>query len=261
MAIRAQMLYDANTQQSTVVHITTPSHPPTTISGHAHQTPAATVAAESGGSLGFRPIPDTIVQPPSSISLRSRGGVQGTYMTPSGFREAPPSTAGYPLDDASVANVATYRTQMSLDQHLQLWRQGKIDKIQKKNRHCYAYDVSSPQMTNDKISTAAILAPQTITPAPRQQQAPPTPTTAAGKTPRMPTQSPFTYPKHSTARAPSVTSTTTSEHSEKKIRRKKSKTSRPVQNIPPPPPPRMDPVDEDSQEASTVTTALIHHDH
>jgi hypothetical protein len=272
VAIRAQMLYDANSQQPT-----TPPYPPsvsrvpTTVSGYIQQLRPPITTTLSGQSLGFQVSPDIIVHPPSERSLKL-GSIKATThstahvlspenVTSSTFQPASTSnqsTADYPLAGSSIVNSSTYRTQMSHEQQMQVWRQEQVEKIQKKHRHCYIYGVPRQSNAVDRVTSASILTPQII-PVTKQQQAPPT--SPDGKTERGPTPSVFYYPPPS-SQMPSAPSSTISD-TQPKTRNQNSRINRSQQEAPIPPQ-RMERLDEDSQEtsntnkSSTVTSALIH---
>lgn len=275
IAIRAQMLYDASTQQpcSPYSPSPSPSHVPTTVSGYKQQLRAPLTTTVSGQSLGFRTSPDVIVHPPSDRSSEStekqiptstipRISPRGN-LTPSIFRPAPTSnqsTADYPFAESSIANLSTYRTQMSHEQHMRAWRQNKVEKNQKKQKHAYIYGASPQPTLVDRVSTAAILTPQ-ILPTTNQQQAPPS--SYADGIQRRPTPSPFQFPPPS-SQIQSISSSVISD-TQLKPKNQRLKINRPPQNIPPPPPPpRMDRLDEDPQETSSanqpskMASALIH---
>ncbi|CAF5153444.1 unnamed protein product, partial [Rotaria socialis] len=59
---------------------------------------------------------------------------------------------------------------MSHDQQMHAWRQGQVEKIQRRRRHCYIYGTPSQQPIIDRASTAAILTPQILSTTARQQQ-------------------------------------------------------------------------------------------
>jgi hypothetical protein len=251
------MLYDTSTQQ-------------TDTSNTAATSSNQITTAISNQSLGFPISPDITVQPPSESSARSTQNQTNVYLTPRGLQRenltpslfqpasaSNQSTADYPPPASSTANSSTFRTQMSHEQHMQAWRQDQMGKIQKTQRHCYIYDPPPQPLLVDRVSTAAILTPQILSTATKQQQVPPTPNT--GKTPRRPTVSPFNFslPSSQIRSAPSSIISDTNNQ--------KLKTKLQQQNIPIPPK-RMDRLDENPQEISNTnkpsktTSVLIHKD-
>lgn len=271
------MLYDANNQQSTLPYTPSTSRAPTTVSGYKQQVGAPLTAIISGQSMGFHISPDIVVQPPSERSTKStdkqeitsviprvlpRGNISPSMFQP--VSASNQSTADYPLADSSIANLSTYRTQMSHDQHMQAWRQNKVEKMQKKQKHTYIYGISPQPNVVDRVSTAAILTPQIISTT-KQRQVPPTPYTTDFQ--RGPTPSPFRFPPSQSSQIRSTSSSSSSvmnDTQSKSKNQRNSKLNRPPEEIPVPPP-RMDPLDEDPQEISSTnisskdyTAALIH---
>jgi hypothetical protein len=270
IAIRAHMLYDTNNQQTDTSYTAATSQTPTTATFSNQQFQRPITTAISDQSLGFPISPDIIVQPPSESSARSTQNQSNVYLTPRAFQRGTmtpslfqpasasnQSTADYPLAASSTANSSTFRTQMSHEQHMQAWRQDQMGKIQKTQRHCYIYGQPPQPLLVDRVSTAAILTPQILSTATKQQQVPPTPNT--GNTLRRPTVSPFHFPLPS-SKIRSAPSSIISDTNNQKL-----KTKLQQQNVPIPPK-RMDRLDEDPQEISNTnkpsktTSVLIHKD-
>ncbi|CAF5127868.1 unnamed protein product, partial [Rotaria socialis] len=70
------------------------------------------------------------------------------HLTPSLFQPVSTSnqsTADYPLAASSITASPTFCTQMSHDQQMHAWRQGQVEKIQRRRRHCYIYGTPSQQ--------------------------------------------------------------------------------------------------------------------
>ncbi|CAF1325642.1 unnamed protein product [Adineta steineri] len=175
IAIRSCMLYDCNGQHT---NNTSRSHAPSAI----NQPPPMTSNNDvSTRSTGFVVPPNVLVQAPSDASDRS-GGPPPLYLrqashhsTPSiihpttgtplfqGVQDSRGSTADYPLENGSSnTNFSTLRTQMSHAQHMQVWRQNQLKRIQKKRPHCYVYGPPPQRALEEKVATAAILTPQIL---------------------------------------------------------------------------------------------------
>ncbi|UJR37331.1 hypothetical protein I4U23_030039 [Adineta vaga] len=273
IAIRAQMLYDTNVQQINGSHASTSSHTPTTAMSLNRQRSVPVTTYFSDRSLGFRTTPDIIIQPPSESSTKSERTQITDHQTPRIRRQEqfPPttflpdspsiqSTADYPLATTSMTNSSTFRTQMSHDQHMQVWRQDEMEKIQKKQRHCYIYGPPPQTPLQDKVSRTAILTPQLLSTVTRQQQAPSTADNDA--TQRQPTISPFQFPDLSrqvrTTSSSTASDTVTRDNNQQSTKKHRQKTS-------PIPPPRMDRLVEDPHETNnknisskTIISAQIH---
>jgi hypothetical protein len=269
VATRAQMLYDANNQQTTTQYSINEFQTPIP-SNQQLRYPVTTT--DSQGSLGFPiPINDTIH--PSVVSdmqLKEKkgnkyltsSGFQQENISPSRFQPASPSyqsTNEYPLATPSIANSSTFCTQMSHDQHMQAWRQNQMEKIQKKQRHCYVYGPAAQPSLADKVSTAAILTPQIIPESAQPSQI--SLISKNGKFIRQPTKPPFHFPpplNQMPTTASSIISDTQSKTNNQKL-----KINRRQQRIPAPPT-RMDCLDENPPETSTEdksikrTSAIIH---
>ncbi len=299
---RVKMLYDANNQQLNSPNIPSPITVPTNI----RQIRQPIVTISSAQSLGFTVSSNDAIQPSSEIKTKSRGAGPSTArsllqknLTPLEFQPASASnlsTADYPLIGSSVANSSTFRTQMSHEQQMNAWRQKRIEKIQKKQRHGYVYIESPQSALSDRVFNAVILTPQIISTVPNQQQAPPTTTTdqtarqptnppfrfprtsSTDQTARQPTKPPFRFPRtlstDQTARQPTQSPFRFDDSSSQvrsapssitrdtpsKNNTQQLQTTHPQQGAPAPPP-RMDRLDEDPQEISDVnksTSVLIH---
>ena len=279
IAIRAQMLYDASTQQMNMSPSPNSSRTPTTAASLSGQRAAFASTMISDRSQGFQTTPDITIQPPSdsgSKSVQTHLTSRSAHRTTQHSPYAPltflpgspstPSTADYPAATTSITNSSTLRTQMSHDQHMQAWRQGAMDKIQRKQRYCYMYGPPPQTPLADKVSCVAILTPQILAtttmqqePPPTRQQEPPS-TTGGGRVQRPPTKSPFKFPVPSqqirTASSSAESDITASEND----RQLKGKCEE--QTIPTPPQ-RMERLDEDPLEisvigeSSIITSALI----
>ncbi|CAF0929613.1 unnamed protein product [Adineta ricciae] len=279
IAIRAQMLYDTSTQQMNMSSSPKSSRTPTTAASLSGQRPAFASTMTSDRSQGFQITPDIAIQPPSdsgSKSVKTHLTSRSAYHTTQHSPYTPltflpgvpstPSTADYPAATTSIANSSTLRTQMSHDQHMQAWRQGAMDKIQRKQRYCYMYGPPPQTPLADKVSCVAILTPQILTTATTQQEAPPfrqqeTPsTTGGGKLQRPPTKSPFNFSVSSqqirTASSSAESDIITSEN-DRQLKGKCEEQAIPI------PPQRMERLDEDPLEisvtakSSIITSALI----
>jgi hypothetical protein len=266
IAIRAQMLYDVNIPQPTTPYSIHESQTPTPLNQPLRRPVAATV---SQGSLGF-PIPSNASVHPSivtGIQLKEKQATkyppshvsQQDNISPSQFQPAPSSnqsTADYPPATASVANSSTFRTQMSHDQHMQVWRQKQMEKIRKHRRHRYVYGPPPQPFLADKVSNASILTPQILHETTKQQQVPPTPNTV--KFERQPTQPPFHFPMPS-RQMPISSSSITSDTQSKPINQTSRINQRSAVS-----PQRMDSLDEHPQEishknkSSKKTSTLTH---
>jgi hypothetical protein len=266
------MLYEANNQQPNTANVPCVLRTPPTGSAYMQQSRLPLTTTFSDQSLGFHVSPDINVQSTSEQSIKSRSKQAATHstprvsqqepITPSLFQPVPPSnqsTADYPLETSSIINSSTYRTQMSHEQHMQLWRQEQIEKNQKKKRYGYVYGLSPQPTSVDKSSNDAILTPQILSTTTRQQQVPRISDTA--RTPRQPTRPPFKFPIPSSQ----VRSTPSSIIIDTQSKPKNQKLTINYPQQPAPiPPPRMDRLDEDPQETSNasksskVTSALIH---
>ncbi|CAF4340006.1 unnamed protein product, partial [Adineta steineri] len=123
IAIRAQMLYDANTQAPNAPYNSTTSQTPITATSFTQKLRSSVIDTSNNHSLGFHiSSPNITIQPPSDSSTRSRQTQTTDHLTPILFQPASASnqsTADYPLAASSAANSTTLRTQMSHDQHMQ----------------------------------------------------------------------------------------------------------------------------------------------
>ncbi len=272
VADRAKMLYDANNQQLNSPNVPSVSRPPTTVSANMQPIGPPIFTALSGQSLGFPVSSNDTSQPSYEFKTKSRGEQMAgsttartllqENLTPSQFQPASAtysSTADYPSISSSIVHSSTFRTQMSYDQQMQAWRQKKIEKIQKKQRHGYVYGEPPQSALPDRVANSVILTPQIIFTTTKQQQAPPTP--SIDQTARKPTKSPFRFlPSSSQVRSTpsSITSDTSSKTKTQRLQ------TTPPQQAAPIPPQRMDRLDEDPQEISDVnkssksTSVLIH---
>ena len=106
------------------------------------------------------------------------------------FQPAPDSNQSlndYPMMTTStVTNSSTIRTQMNHAQHMHVWEQNKLKKLQKKQRTCYVYGALPKRSMEGKFAKAAILTPQPLVP-----QRPPESGSDTGA--RLPSKSPFYY--------------------------------------------------------------------
>ncbi|CAF0734551.1 unnamed protein product [Rotaria sordida] len=265
IANRARMLYDVSAEQMNSPHISSVSQTPTIISAYNQQQQRNLMTTTlSDQSLGFHVSPSVIVHPPSDTSTRSREkqvndypirrALQRELLTSSLFQPVSTSnqsTADYPLAASSIVTSPTLCTQMSHDQHMQVWRQNQVEKLQKRRRHCYIYGTPSQQPLVDRVSTATILTPQILMTIPKQQQAPST--SSDGKTRRIPTISPFRFPVPSDQVYTAPSSTISDIQVE--TNNQKSKRNRRQKKIPIPQK-RMERLDEDIQETSNANKSL-----
>ncbi len=242
VAIRAQMIYDANSQQPNTTIGRPVSQTSTTGSAYLQQLRSPLTTTFSAQSLGF--------QMPQAANMKSKleqptNLLQPEPITPSQLQPASASrisTADYPMVTSSMISSPTYCTQMSHDQTMQVWRQDQIDKIQKKQRHCYVYGVPAQPSVIDRVSTATILTPQILFTT-IQQQAPST--SDGGRTRRQPTISPFLFRNEPNLMG-NVPSSITSAEQSKPRKKRNLKINRPQLQPPPIPPLRMDRPDENS---------------
>jgi hypothetical protein len=259
IAIRSRMMYDAMVPKSTTSHSSSTSQVPNTASVNNQQFRPLTTANLSGESYGFNYSPDINVYPPSDNSMQLSEGRTGRVsnqenLTPL-FQPVPPSnqsTDDYPVEGAfSTANSSTLRTQMSHEQHMQAWREGKTKETRKKRRHCYTYGPpTQPSAASVTILTAQI--PPTTT---RQKQNLPTSNNDGNQ--RGATASRFQYPvTPEDVRIPPVS---IKKNNQLETINEKSKTKH-QQKIISSPQQRIDRVNEDSEKkkSSDTTSALIH---
>lgn len=172
IAIRSCMLYDVNPQQPKGVRI--PRNPQ-----------APTLADQQ--TEAHRTLQPQTPRPPYERQESHRSTqipIITTTSTPV-FQAVPDSNNH--IGDRPVPhellpkNLGTLHTQMSHAQHMQAYRQNQTKRYQKKRPYRYVYGPTLQRRVEEKIGTAAILTPQI--------------TSTTHKTQRLPSVTPFRYPK------------------------------------------------------------------
>ena len=184
---RVRMFYDGIVQSASPLDSFSPPHPSTV--------QPAMVSSLSSHSIGFPVVPHIVINAPSSEQISPSQVSMRPSATPSFLpaMSSNQSTAAYPLTPgSSIANSGTLRSQMSLDQHMQVWQQRLTEKIQRKRRYRYVYGPLTLPSPTDKLSTATILTPRILPLAP--VESPVSSLVNVTQAERQPSPSPFMFP-------------------------------------------------------------------